>query len=283
MATKEEKARAYDEALKVLHKYDGAHIMFTQDLKEEMFPELREVSGDERIRKALIKYYSFNKDGGSHALDNITPEQILAWLEAQGEQKPVDKVELKFKVGDLIKLSKEPKYPAREIISIKNDGYYFDSAVYLPFERQDDWELEKPSIKKDQWIPQSGDRIRKKETIKPIYLLYSKTDLGFRFVEEREVGIAGGELSFWDLKENYELVERPKTIEEALDELFEPFMSHIKENGQKPSTIKFEEEPVFDGMVYEYIKSKEEVGITGKELTAYRQGLEDMWNKLKSK
>ena len=52
---------------------------------------------------------------------------------------------------------------------------------------------------------------------------------------------------------------------------------------EKPSTIKFEEEPVFDGMVYEYIKSKEEAGITGKELTAYRQGLEDMWNKLKSK
>lgn len=55
------------------------------------------------------------------------------------------------------------------------------------------------------------------------------------------------------------------------------------EKVEKPSTIKFEEEPVFDGMVYEYIKSKEEVGITGKELTAYRQGLEDMWNKLKSK
>ena len=53
----------------------------------------------------------------------------------QEEPKP------KFKVGDLIKLSKEPKYPAREIISIKNDSYYFDSAIYLPFERQDDWEL----------------------------------------------------------------------------------------------------------------------------------------------
>ena len=52
---------------------------------------------------------------------------------------------------------------------------------------------------------------------------------------------------------------------------------------EKPSTIKFEEKPVFDGIVYEYIKSKEEAGITGKELTAYRKGLKDMWNKLKSK
>ena len=58
---------------------------------------------------------------------------------------------------------------------------------------------------------------------------------------------------------------------------------YIGEEEKKPATIKFEEEPVFDGMVYEYIKSKEEAGITGKELTAYRQGLEDMWNKLKSK
>ena len=51
--TQEEKARAYDEALKVLHKYDGANIMFTQDLKEEMFPELKE-SEDEMIRKEII-------------------------------------------------------------------------------------------------------------------------------------------------------------------------------------------------------------------------------------
>ena len=79
----------------------------------------------------------------------------------------------------------------------------------------------------DKWIPQSGDRIRKKGTIKPIYVLCSKTDLGFRFVEEREVGIAGGELNIWDLKENYELVERPKTIEEAIDELFKPLTDYI--------------------------------------------------------
>ena len=79
----------------------------------------------------------------------------------------------------------------------------------------------------NEWIPQSGDRIRKKETIKPIYLLCSKTDLGFRFVEEREIGIAGGELSIWDLRENYELVERPKTIEEAIDELFKPLTDYI--------------------------------------------------------
>lgn len=49
-----EKAKAYDEALKVLHKYDGVNIMFSQSLKEEMFPELKE-SEDERMRKC-VKY-----------------------------------------------------------------------------------------------------------------------------------------------------------------------------------------------------------------------------------
>ena len=54
----EEKAKAYDEVLKVLHKYDGANIMFSQSLKEEMFPELAESkeSEDERVRKAIIKF-----------------------------------------------------------------------------------------------------------------------------------------------------------------------------------------------------------------------------------
>ena len=54
--TIEQKAKAYDEALKVLHKYDGANIMFTQDLKEEMFPELKEEDEDERTRKEIVRF-----------------------------------------------------------------------------------------------------------------------------------------------------------------------------------------------------------------------------------
>ena len=76
----EEKAKRYDEALKVLHKYDGAHIMFTQDLKEEMFPELREVSEDERIRKELIAYCKVNMGLTWHS---IKQEDYIAWLEKQ--------------------------------------------------------------------------------------------------------------------------------------------------------------------------------------------------------
>lgn len=75
-------------------------------------------------------------------------------------QKPTDKVEPKFKVGDKIKLAKEPKYPAREIIAIKNDAYYFDMLVHLPFSHQDEWELvEKKSANKVEPKFKVGDWI----------------------------------------------------------------------------------------------------------------------------
>ena len=84
--TIEQKAKAYDEALKVLHKYDGANIMFTQDLKEEMFPELKEEDEDEKIRKVIIEHFA-----GSHSsmypYKGFTKEQIITWLEKQDEDK----------------------------------------------------------------------------------------------------------------------------------------------------------------------------------------------------
>ena len=79
----EQKAKAYDEALKVLHKYDGANIMFTQDLKEEMFPELKE-SEDERIRKRIYDYINVTLDDN----ESTEKEKWLAWIEKQGEQAP---------------------------------------------------------------------------------------------------------------------------------------------------------------------------------------------------
>lgn len=84
--TTEEKARAYDEALKVLHKYDGIHIMFTQDLKEEMFPELKE-SEDERIRKEMIFYFKEEMPLCSIQEHADKMKEFVAWLE---KQKPVE-------------------------------------------------------------------------------------------------------------------------------------------------------------------------------------------------
>ena len=88
-----EKAKAYDEALKVLHKYDGAHIMFTQDLKEEMFPELREEYEDEKTRKELLAIIN----------DLVLPDEqqsrFIAWLEKQGEHANFRN---KIQIGDKV-------------------------------------------------------------------------------------------------------------------------------------------------------------------------------------
>ena len=83
--TQEEKAKAYDEALKVLHKYDGANIMFSQDLKEEMFPELKESEYDKTKRMLDVISYKMSQ----HQPDIFTGEEnewFNDWSEKQCEQ-----------------------------------------------------------------------------------------------------------------------------------------------------------------------------------------------------
>lgn len=91
--TIEQKAKAYDEVLKVLHKYDGANIMFSQSLKEEMSPELKE-SEDEKIRKDLITFldeiWHLGKNANFDKWDKSDCSNWIAWLEKQGEQKLVE-------------------------------------------------------------------------------------------------------------------------------------------------------------------------------------------------
>lgn len=88
MMTIEEKAKAYDHALEVLHKYDDARIMFTQDLKEEMFPELKE-NEDEMIRKEIIEYFKHYSGG-----DNISVRfpKWIAYLEKQKAKERLDRM-----------------------------------------------------------------------------------------------------------------------------------------------------------------------------------------------
>jgi hypothetical protein len=99
-----EKAKRYDEALKVLHKYDGANIMFSQSLKEEMFPELKESEG-ERIRKRII--HALHGD----VLEMSEIKEAVDWLEKQGEHANfLNKIQVGDKVtrnqdGMLVNLS----------------------------------------------------------------------------------------------------------------------------------------------------------------------------------
>ena len=114
--TQEEKAKAYDEALERARKlYNSEETSADVEIAcETIFPELAE-SEDERIRKAIITFFESEDDNTTYAL--IPKKDILAWLEKQGEQKPiVDGIPTatnydkwfqnckvpKFKVGDWI-------------------------------------------------------------------------------------------------------------------------------------------------------------------------------------
>ena len=95
----------YKEALEKINKMVSDGHLFVETA-EEYFPELKE-SGDERIRKELIKNFKLlngkqckGQKWGAH--EELLIDDILAWLEKQGEQNPTDKAESKFHEGEWI-------------------------------------------------------------------------------------------------------------------------------------------------------------------------------------
>jgi len=85
----EEKAKRYDEAIKKAEPlYKAAEPMSGCNvIIETIFPELKE-SEDERVRKAIINVFGSHKD--YEVFFGVSVTDILAWLEKQGEQKPVE-------------------------------------------------------------------------------------------------------------------------------------------------------------------------------------------------
>lgn len=72
------------------------------NLLEDWFPHLKE-GEDERIRKALIWCVeTIEGEFGCKDAEGIAVAELKSWLDKQGEQKPVDKVEPKFHEGDWI-------------------------------------------------------------------------------------------------------------------------------------------------------------------------------------
>ena len=98
MKTIEEKAKRFDEVLAmakecITYVPDGAVNQYMLD----MFPELKESEG-EKIRKVLIGWINLEPSTSfNDTFDGFSKEQILAWLEKQGEHNPADKAEPKFK------------------------------------------------------------------------------------------------------------------------------------------------------------------------------------------
>lgn len=136
----EEKAKAYDElfvkAQQIYNKENDVLILHTV---EDLFPEIKESDG-ERIRKVLIDLVKCNERSGYTLLNNVTTDSMLAWLEKQGEQKPADKVEPKFKTGAWIVTSYGK---VNQVIAVDEDGdgFTLDDDTYFSGSWEDMYHL----------------------------------------------------------------------------------------------------------------------------------------------
>lgn len=138
----------YKEALKRasnLHK-DAVEMENNMTTKtcEIIFPELKEKeSEDEDIKKELIAHFRNTRCVTEEGAEKIA--QWVAWLEKQGEQKPSDKVEPKFKVDDCIVTDDSFWKNVRHIdeINLINEEYIVsdENGLYyiLPFSKEHKW------------------------------------------------------------------------------------------------------------------------------------------------
>lgn len=203
----EEKAKAYDEAIKKSKRTIKIGVKDTRDKRVVLsfFPELKE-SGDERMIRELIAH--FRNNSVSETWSGLNVKKVIAWLEKQGEQmsdprysildklieaddiyqmsvndamveeaknkaievlskleiskllelkkqckkganenereipnseqKPTEKVEPKFKAGDIIRHKKQG-FTCK--ITAVDTEYRLSGGTHLPFDFQDAWEL----------------------------------------------------------------------------------------------------------------------------------------------
>ena len=81
----EEKARRYDEAIEKAKAWCDCEHATTDDkiLLSRIFSELKE-SEDEKIRKALIKYFTLSDYNADYQCCGVHCKDIVTWLEKQG-------------------------------------------------------------------------------------------------------------------------------------------------------------------------------------------------------
>ncbi len=151
--TIEQKAQRYDEAIKVAKskiKNNKDRVLYEEDITD-IFPEFRK-SEDEEVKKALIKNLK-ERFGTKGTMGGILDmPRVLAWLERQSEQKPIEwSEEDEWKFADILALLRGGEnchYNTPDLFtwfkSLKDriqpqpkqewseeDKKYFDQAIYI--------------------------------------------------------------------------------------------------------------------------------------------------------
>jgi hypothetical protein len=172
----EEKAKAYDEALKKIKECTPDENGFVTIYPSEIFPELAE-SEDERIRKAIISGMTALKEQGRETFAAIHINDCIAWLEKQGSPEVPqatgpDPIAAKFQVGDRVIHKTIPGFECI-IENIDNTTYYGDTTNFDIVD-QDKWEKAIPKFHVQDWIT-DGYRTERVLDIKgPDYILQSQ-------------------------------------------------------------------------------------------------------------
>lgn len=157
----------------------------------------------------------------------------------------------KFSVGDIITY-KGFRYEIVAILTEENFYYYSVRCIESAFEvenytivtaigmrDENNMELVRSANEPEEWIPQEGDKFRKKGTEKPLYQLCSKVDYScFSFVQIMESGAAGGVNDVSTLVSEYELVERPKNMPKAIEDLLEPLRKYFQNKKELEDFIR---------------------------------------------
>lgn len=133
------------EAIKVVKSnFPDGRVQLSEALMI-LIPELE--SEDERIRKTLIRL--FTEDSGEQ-YDCFTKEQILTWLEKQGEKNSLKIA--KFKVGDILCRKGYIDHIVTEIYDKCEIPVYIcktdEGESHIGFDDQEKWNL-----KSNNWKP----------------------------------------------------------------------------------------------------------------------------------
>ena len=168
----EEKAKAYDELIKRLNKAreDVGGYTF-KSVYDEVMSELAE-SEDEKIRKDILTYLLQSANSATLKVNAQKFNKWIAWLEKQGEkgingenreipfseQNPADKVEPKFRIGDIIKDTEDGE--VFTIRTITKDKYIYTDDSFDWIKDQDEYELVEqkpadkvePKFREGEWV-----------------------------------------------------------------------------------------------------------------------------------
>ena len=174
--TQEEKAKRYDEAIERASKLRVQNPFDTvSQMMEHVFPELAE-SEDERIRKALIEYFTTSDNNSYYAVCGVATKKILAWLEKQGE-KPQDKTSIEIWKGMRLEVYAQVSGNIRPNVSDDNTKMFSLNDIDEIIEKiseQKPTERVEPKFYKGEWITNCGWIVKIVEA-KPLdYILQSQ-------------------------------------------------------------------------------------------------------------